>query len=140
MESSLDEATLQANAERAAGQFFRARDSEQLKNIYEEIDRLEDRGELSYRTEYEDAWLCPSAPRLSCSSSSSYWPRRYPRPALEIFQLPVASCIFPIESLSFGQKAIMSFGCVSRRDRVSSQSRPQSLAVSSTGLLPDTPI
>ncbi len=60
MESSLDEATLQAIAEKGGGQFFRARDSEQLKNIYEEIDRLEKTEvKLSYRTEYEEAWLLP---------------------------------------------------------------------------------
>ena len=49
MESDLDEASLQSIAEATKGQFFRARDSEGLKLIYEKIDKLE-KTEIKSRT------------------------------------------------------------------------------------------
>ncbi|MBN1404267.1 MAG: VWA domain-containing protein [Opitutales bacterium] len=60
MQSSLDEDTLEAIATKGGGRFFRARDSDELKRIYEEIDQLEkSEVKLTYRTEYDDAWLMP---------------------------------------------------------------------------------
>lgn len=60
MNSSLDEATLKTIASAGKGQFFRARDQEQLQDIYNQIDKLEKSEiKLTYRTDYEDAWLLP---------------------------------------------------------------------------------
>jgi Ca-activated chloride channel homolog len=56
----LDEEVLREMAEKGGGQFFRARDLNDLKRIYGEIDKLEKTEvTLTYHTEYEDAWLYP---------------------------------------------------------------------------------
>jgi Ca-activated chloride channel family protein len=56
----LDEAVLREMAAKGGGRFFRARDVEQLREIYGEIDRLEKREvKLEVHTEYEDAWMLP---------------------------------------------------------------------------------
>jgi Ca-activated chloride channel homolog len=56
----LDEAVLREMAEKGGGKFYRARDAAELKHIYEEIDKLEKTDvTLTYRTEYEEAWLYP---------------------------------------------------------------------------------
>lgn len=60
MNSSLDEPTLKEIATKGKGTFFRARDTKELQNIYDQIDKLEkSKIKLTYRTEYEDAWLLP---------------------------------------------------------------------------------
>jgi Ca-activated chloride channel family protein len=58
--AQLDEKTLVAIAEKTKGQYFRARETEQLDNIYKELDKLEP-------IEDEQEWLRPTR-------SLFYWP------------------------------------------------------------------
>ena len=56
----IDETVLREMAEKGGGKFYRARDIEELKSIYADIDKLEKTEvTLTYRTDYEDAWLLP---------------------------------------------------------------------------------
>lgn len=60
LEFPLDETVLREIAEKGGGRFYRARDAEDLKKIYDEIDKLEKTDvTLIYHTDYADAWAYP---------------------------------------------------------------------------------
>lgn len=58
----VDEEVLKAIATETGAQFYRARDTDELRNIYDQIDQLEKTEvKLQYRTEYEDIFYWPLA-------------------------------------------------------------------------------
>jgi Ca-activated chloride channel family protein len=60
MPSSLDETVLEEMAQKGGGRFYRAKNTGELKRIYEEIDKLEkSEVKLTYHTDYKDEWLPP---------------------------------------------------------------------------------
>lgn len=63
----LDEATLKSIAEKTGGQYFNAKDTETLKQVYAEIDKLE-KTEIEGRlyTEYRETFVYPMLAGLSC--------------------------------------------------------------------------
>lgn len=62
----IDEDALKKIAEATGGQYFRAKDTDQLRHIYDEINRLEkSEVKLTYRTNYEDAFFWPLAVGLA---------------------------------------------------------------------------
>jgi Ca-activated chloride channel family protein len=56
----IDEQVLKDMAAKGGGKFYRARDVDDLKKIYDEIDKLEKSDvTLTYHTDYADAWAYP---------------------------------------------------------------------------------
>ena len=68
----VDEDTLKKIADETGGKFFRATDTESLKNIYAEIDRLEKTTHQLKKFEHHcELFAWPCFPRSPCSASAS---------------------------------------------------------------------
>ena len=67
----VDEKTLQSIAALTGGAFYRATDTDSLKNIYEQINRLEKTAQVAHQFEhYEELYRWALFPALRCSGSA----------------------------------------------------------------------